>query len=119
MSGSYFFMAWSVVGGWVGGPSEGRPCAGLLGLGSGSYHASKPWGHDIGTVQVLLGQVPCWALPSCVLLCRDARQGSDGSKWSISALAQWMRQQGHDWDGVWGVIKHMIAKTLLAIQPIL
>ena len=30
-----------------------------------------------------------------------------------------MRQQGHDWDAVWGSIKHMIAKSLIAIQPIL
>ena len=30
-----------------------------------------------------------------------------------------MRQQGHEWDAVWGSIKHMIAKSLIAIQPIL
>jgi hypothetical protein len=54
-----------------------------------------------------------------VAACRDAQQDSDGSKWSISALAEWMRQQGHDWDSVWGSIKHMIAKSLIAIQPIL
>ena len=30
-----------------------------------------------------------------------------------------MRAQGHDWDRVWASIKHMIAKSLVAIQPIL
>ncbi|GAB4815434.1 hypothetical protein N2152v2_002480 [Parachlorella kessleri] len=50
---------------------------------------------------------------------KDADSDSVGSKWSITALADWMRQQGHDWDAVWGSIKHMIAKSLIAIQPIL
>ena len=50
---------------------------------------------------------------------RDAQQGGTGSKWTISAFAQWMRGQGHDFDALWAQVAQIVCKTLIAAQPML
>eukprot|EP00887_Chlorella_sp_A99_P003580 scaffold7.g3580.t1 len=43
---------------------------------------------------------------------KDAAQDGDGSKWSLSALREWMARQGHDWERLWVEIKASIAKAI-------
>lgn len=50
---------------------------------------------------------------------RDAAQAGTGSKWTITAFAEWFRGAGHDFEALWGSIRALVAKSLLSIQPML
>ncbi len=50
---------------------------------------------------------------------RDAQQSGTGSKWKLSAFAQWMREQGRDFEALWAQVAHIVCKTLIAAQPML
>lgn len=41
----------------------------------------------------------CHAAP-----CRDAAEAGAGSKWTLTAFAEWMAQQGHDFEALWGQV---------------
>ncbi|KAL4856100.1 Tubulin polyglutamylase ttll6 [Chlorella vulgaris] len=49
----------------------------------------------------------------------DAQEAGEGSKWTISAFAEWMRRQGHDFEALWSTVKELVAKTLISVQPML
>ncbi|PRW57894.1 zeta- subunit of COP-I complex [Chlorella sorokiniana] len=50
---------------------------------------------------------------------QDAAEAGAGSKWTLTAFAEWMAGQGHDFEALWGQIKQLVAKTLIATQPML
>lgn len=37
--------------------------------------------------------------------CRDAAATGAGSKWTITAFAEWMARQGHDFEALWGKVR--------------
>ncbi|CAG9464782.1 unnamed protein product [Pedinophyceae sp. YPF-701] len=45
--------------------------------------------------------------------------GSDGAKWSLSALRAWMSGEGHDYDKLMDEIGAIAVKTVMSIQPLL
>ncbi|KAK3235051.1 hypothetical protein CYMTET_54723 [Cymbomonas tetramitiformis] len=49
----------------------------------------------------------------------SAEDGSDGSKWSLSGLREWMSAAGEDFEEAWRRIEDLTVKTLISIQPIL
>lgn len=47
----------------------------------------------------------------------DAEADGDGSKWSVRALMERLRKDGHDTDALWQSIHAVVAKTCAAVQP--
>jgi hypothetical protein len=71
-------------------------------------------------VELLVAAIQTFKLTEhLVAACRDAQEAGEGSKWTISAFAEWMRRQGHDFEALWSTVKELVAKTLISVQPML
>lgn len=62
---------------------------------------------------------PSWQANPAFVFNQDAAQAGAGSKWTLSAFERWMRGAGHDYDALWAQIQGLVAKSLIAIQPML
>jgi hypothetical protein len=49
----------------------------------------------------------------------DEEVDDEGSKWSLTALREWMESRGHDYGKVWRDICDIAVKTVVSIQPLL
>mmetsp|Transcript_93 Transcript_93/g.301 ORF Transcript_93/g.301 Transcript_93/m.301 type:complete len:938 (-) Transcript_93:1274-4087(-) len=49
----------------------------------------------------------------------DEDADDEGSKWSLTALREWMEGEGHDYERVWQEICGIAVKTVISVQPLL